>query len=125
LKKCIDETEQFCQIGSPSYVNSMKGTAQLLGKFRNAGTRIVVMRLPLDPRFIQFENANYKKVFEDFEQLSSEFGIDYLDLSSPEHQNAIGPVIFYGDGQHVEESSSIKISNYLSHLIKTKYNLKS
>lgn len=117
LNRCIEETKLYCPIGSDKYIKSFSKMTKYSLLLKSKEVRLIFLRLPLDPRMIEFENTSYNVFFQDFKNWSLRHGFEYFDLSEKDHLDQIGDVVFYNDGLHVISESSVKISKYMAEIL--------
>jgi hypothetical protein len=118
LRNSINETLILCDKKNKMYIKSMQILNQFLIKATENSSNVVFMRLPLDPRLIEFENINCNYFFEDLKKQVKNFNYTFLDLN--ESFGYKNPLDFYSDGQHLTESSSELVSIFLANYINTK-----
>ena len=121
LEKSIREAESLCDQESPAYKEGMAETERMIEALVQHKVRVVLMRMPLTPRLVEYENEHFPGFFNDIQILARKFNLDYVDLNSAEHCEKIGKLEFYTDGQHLIYPSCDHFSAYLSKLIKEKY----
>lgn len=122
LRKCLEDAPKFCDVNSAVYQLGMKQTESLIQQLLQYQVQVVLMRMPLCKRVINYENANFSTFFADVQAIADRLGLDYLDLNQPDIQEKIGKLGFYNDGHHLLHSSSQKVSRYLASIIQKKLN---
>lgn len=119
LRKSIQETTDRCNYLSSDYGKGFLILEQYISEALKMGKKITFIRLPLNKRLIDFENQHCSFYFEDIKKLAQRYNIDYLDFNLEEDFKQLFPYSFYIDGQHLEHSSALNISNFLSKIIRT------
>lgn len=118
LRKSINETNSLCDRNDPMYQKSLNVLEDFLYKAKSKSSQVVFIRLPLDDRLIQYENKKCDFFFNDIKQKAKRYDYSVLDLNDVFKEN--NKLDFYSDGQHLTESSAIKVSTYLANYINSK-----
>lgn len=120
LRSSINESSSRCSQTDENYLKSFVILEEYVKGARDNGSKIVFMRLPLDGRLVAHENRNLGFYFSDVMALAERYDIHYLDFNDESNASGLHPFAFYIDGQHVEHSSAVAISHYVSKLINNK-----
>jgi hypothetical protein len=110
LRKSIHETKNMCNKDSPLYYKSIKIIREYLELAKKNKAYVLIIRLPLDKRMIDYENRYYSFYFKDIKNLASEMGFVYIDINDSPIYDSLN---FYSDGQHLDHQSAVKLTTYL------------
>jgi hypothetical protein len=121
LRKTINETSAKCNCNAPEYNSGFVILERYVKEALLRGCTVKFIRLPMDQRLIDHENRVCHFYFTDLKKMAQRLCIQFLDFNDKDVFAHLFPFSFYIDGQHLEHSSAISLSNYLSSIIKPRH----
>ena len=116
-QKGIAEMEAYCDPSNEDFQKGWLATEHMLRTLIASQVQIVLMRMPLHPELVAYEDQHFQPFFDDIKQLANRLGAEYLDLTAAPARQALGDLEFYSDGEHLIESSCQRLSTYLSGIV--------
>lgn len=120
LRKSIQQTKLKCNKDLQEYKVGLSIIEDYVKEATERNCKIFFIRLPLHSFLIDHENKYFNHYFNDIKSIANSYNAKYLDLNTEIVLQQLGDISFYADGQHLDHSSSLKVSQYLSNTIQNK-----
>lgn len=118
IELSLAQIEERWDPEDPCYQEGLRLTRSMVESLLRHDVRVVFVRLPVHSRVVAYENARASSFYADIGQLALELSVEFIDLTTPEHTEQIGPLEFYHDGHHVCHPGDVRLSHYFAKLVR-------
>jgi len=114
LQRVKADMAKACPLTTAAYQHSLNAARCILAQLQQRGIRVVLCRMPLDPDISAYEDAHFSAYYRDIQQIAQKLQLEFVDLSTSQHREALGPLAYYNDGQHLLQRSAERFSRYVA-----------